>query len=313
MKKTLFAFTAAILGASVFAFDPQPSLKPATVTGEYTKTEYQISEKFGDYYRSPKAKYVHVFDANGRETEICELTNKDVLVDRTSYTYDGNNIVAVTCTDADGKLSWKITTSYDSNGNRTEESEFNAGNNLVNKTIWRINGKQIDESYYNADGALLSKIITKYDDQNRIAEVAQYAAAGYLEEKSVYSYNDAGKLSEIAYFNAKEVQVRKVVFRFDASYQITEEQTYNADNKLSVRVIYKYDDAGNIIKKTSYNVAEKFGTIVNELSGITEYAYGTSNAPANRPSNAAAPATPRSTPTTTTTNSTTNSAVIDAK
>jgi antitoxin component YwqK of YwqJK toxin-antitoxin module len=313
MKKTLFLLTTALLGASVFAFDPAPSIKPAVKTGEYTKTDYQITEKFGDYYRSPRAKFVHVFDANGRETEICELTSKDVLVDKTVYTYEGNNVVAITSTDADGKLAWKMTTAYDANGNKTEESEFNASNNLVNKTIWRINGKQIDESYYNADGALLSKIITKYDDQNRVTEVAQYAAAGFLEEKSIYAYNDAGKLSEISYFNAKDILTRKVVYRFDASYQITEEQTYNADNKLSVRIIYKYDESGNIIKMTKYNVAEKFGTTVNELTGITEYAYGTTNAPSSRPSTASVPGAPRSTPTTTTTNSAVRPAVIDAK
>ena len=86
--------------------------------------------------------------------------------------------------------------------------------------------------------------------------------------------NDAGKLSEISYSTATEPQTKKVVFRFDATYQITEEQTYNSENKLTVRVIYKYDATGNIIKTTTYNVAEKFGTTVNELAGISEYTYG---------------------------------------
>jgi len=309
MKKTIFVLTTALLGASVFAFDPFPSLKPAVPTGEYTKIDYQITEKFGDYYRSPRSKYVHVFGSNGLETEAYELTSKDVVVDKIVYTYEGENVTSVTCTDSDGKLSWKITTLYDSNGNKTEESEFNASNNLVNKTIWRINGKQIDESYYNADGSLLSKIISKYDEQNRVVEIAQYAALGYLEEKQVYSYNDAGKLSEISYTNGLGAQIKKIVFRFDASYQITEKQTYNSDNKLAIRVIYKYDDSRNIIKTTSYNVAEKFGTTVNELSGIAEYSYGTSNAPSSKPTTPSTPSTPRSTPTTTTT----NTSVIDAK
>ena len=309
MKKSLFALATLALGVSVFAFDPAASIKPVSATGEYTKTDYQITEKFGDYYRAPRAKFVHVFDSNGREIEACELTSKDALVDRITYTYEGNNIVSTVCTDSDGKISWKMSAVYDSNGNKVEESEFNSSDNLVNKTIWRINGKQVDESYYNSDGALLSKSITKYDEQNRIAEVAQYHAAGFLEEKSIYSYNDAGKLSEIAYFNGANIQSKKLVYRFDASYQITEAQTYNAANKLIKRVIYKYDDSGNIIKTTSYNVADKFGTTVNELIGIEEYAYGTSNAPASRVTTTSTPSVPKSTPTTTTTNRT----VIDAK
>ena len=273
MKKTLLILATVALSAQVFAFDSEASLKPEGGVGQYTKIEYQITEKFGDYYRSPRAKFVHVFDATGLETEASELTSKDSLVDKITYKYEGNNLVERVCTDADGKITWKITTAYDAEGNKTEESEFNAANTLINKTIWKINGNQIDESYYNADGALLSKIITKTDDQNRIIEVAQYHADGSLDQKAAYTYNDAGKLSEISYSNSADVQTKKVVFRFDASYQITEEQTYNSDNKLIVRVIYKYDASGNIIKTTTYNVAEKFGTTVNELAGIAEYSY----------------------------------------
>ena len=311
MKKILFVFAAAALTAQVFAFDASASFVP-NGSNEYTKTEYQITEKFGDYYRSPRAKYVHVFDSNGREIQSSELTSKDAVVDNITYKYDGSNLVETVCTDGDGKIAWKIATAYDANGNKTEESEFNASNTLVNKTIWKINGAQVEESYYNADGALLSKIITKYDELNRVIEVAQYHAAGFLEEKSVYSYNDAGKLSEISYFNGANIQSKKVVYRFDASYQITEEQTYDATNKLVVRVIYKYDSNGNVIKTTTYKVAEKFGTTVNELAGISEYAYGTNNAPTVRTAATPAPSTPapRSTPTTTTTRTTTS---IDAK
>ncbi|MCR4823087.1 MAG: hypothetical protein K5873_09480 [Treponema sp.] len=277
MKKLLTILAAGVIAAQLFAFDPEVSIKPAGSVSEYTKTDYQITEKFGDYYRSPKAKYVHVFDASGLETESSELTSKDALVDHIAYKYEGNNLVERICTDADGKVSWKMTATYDARGNKIDESEYNSSNNLVNRTIWRINGKQADESYYNADGALLSKIITKYDDQDRVAEVAQYQSSGNLDEKALYTYNDAGKLSEISYSDGKGKQTKKVVYRFDASYQITEEQTYNSENKLIVRVIFKYDDAGNVIKTTTYNVAEKFGTTVNELAGIAEYSYGASS------------------------------------
>lgn len=276
MKRILFAsLAAAALAANLYAFDSEASLSPLGGARQYTKTEYTITEKFGDYYRSPRAKFVHVFDATGRETEASELTNKDALVDRVSYSYDARgNLAQQVCTDADGKIQWKITYAYDANGNKTEESEFNSSDTLVNKTIWKsTDAKQSDESYYNADGALLSKIITKYDDQGRTSEVATYTETGALQQKAAYTYNDAGKLSEIAYSDFLGNATDKKVFRFDASYQITEEQTYNSENKLVERIIYKYDASGNIIKKTSYNVAEKFGTTMNELTGIEEFAW----------------------------------------
>ncbi|MBQ0052725.1 MAG: hypothetical protein KBT11_11785 [Treponema sp.] len=277
MKKSvlLSAVLGAALAANLYAFDTDVSLQLTGSVNEYTKTEYTITEKFGDYYRSPKAKYVHKFNAAGKETEASELTSKDALVDHIVYSYDAaGNLSSQVCTDVDGKIQWKITYAYDASGNKTEESEFNASDALVNKTIWKFTaGKQVEESYYNADGALLSKIITKIDEQGRTSEVCTYRADGNLDEKATYTYNDAGKLSEITFTNVLEIVTKKIVYRFDAAYQITEEQTYNAENKLIVRVIYRYDENGNITKKTTYNVAEKFGTTVNELAGIYEYSY----------------------------------------
>lgn len=274
MKKIGLLLSFAALSASLYAFDTSATLTVKNGTREYTKTTYTITEKFGDYYRSPAAKYVHVFDANGRETESTELTNKDALVDKVTYEYDANGrLTTTTCTDADGKISWKIVTTYDANGNKVDESQYNTGNILANKSIWKHAGSQSEESYYNADGALLSKTIIKYDDKNREAEIVQYSADGNLEEKRVFAYNDADKLSEVTYFNAADAQVKKIVYRFDANYAITEEQTYNAANKVVLRVIYKYDENDNIARTTTYNIAEKFGTTVNELIDIKDYAY----------------------------------------
>ena len=87
MKKTMIFLAVATLSAQIFAFDSEATLKPTTPIGGYTKIDYQITEKFGDYYRSPRAKFVHMFDANGRETEATELTSKDTVVDRITYKY----------------------------------------------------------------------------------------------------------------------------------------------------------------------------------------------------------------------------------
>lgn len=290
MKKTILVVTAAAIAFNLYAFDTASTLKPAVGVKDYTKTDYTITEKFGDYYRSPKAKYVHVFDAAGKHIEATELTSKDALVDRLVYSYDTNGRLTNTISyDSEGKLSWKQTTVYDAAGNKTEESTFNASDMLVNKSIWKIiAGKQSEEAYYNADGVLLGKTITKLDDQGRETEVCVYNADGSLDVKRSYTYNDAGKLSEIAYQKGDGTVAKKVVFRFDEKYSITEEQTYNEANKLCQRVIYKYDNNGNIIRTTTYAVAEKFGTTVNELIGINEYTYNNgakSSAPSVESSN----------------------------
>lgn len=284
MKKTALLFFCAVLAGHLYAFDTEPSLAVKNGTREYTKTTYTISEKFGDYYRSPAAKFVHVFDANGREIESTELTNKDTVVDKVIYEYDANGrLTTTTCVNADGKINWKVVAVYDANGNKTEESQLTADDVLTSKSIWKYTGKQAEEAYYDADGALLNKTITKYDDKNREIEVAVYGANGNLEEKRVLAYNDADKLAEITFFNAADVPFKKIIYRFDAKYAVTEEQTYNAANKLAVRMIYKYDDNGNLFRTTTYNIADKFGTTVNELVDIKEYAYGNTASAASSP------------------------------
>lgn len=275
MKKYLFAAALASLSFQLFAFDPNSVLKTSGKVQSYTKTDYTITEKFGDYYRTPKAKYVHNFDAEGRVVESLEYTNKDVLVDRIVYTYDANgNLTATTGYDADNKLSWKTVSTYDDKNVKTEESEFNSSDILVSRSIWKnVAGKQSDESYYNADGALLGKIITKFDDLNRETEVCNYAAAGTLDVKKVYTYNEAGRLSETAYINSDGIITSRVVIRFDEKYNVTEEQSYNKENKLFKRKIFKYDDKGNVTRTTTYSVSEKFGGTATELIDINEYSY----------------------------------------
>ena len=274
MKKAVLALSIAAIAASVYAFDSEASITTKGTVGSYTKTEYSVTQKFGDYYRSPKAKFTHNFASNGKETDSTELTSRDSVVDTVSYAYTSDGkLASKICTDADGKVQWKFTYAYDVTGNLIDESAYNASDILTDRTIWKYNGKQVDESYYNADGALLGKIITKKDDSGRTSEVAKYDESGWLEVKQVYTYNDAGKLSEVAHLDYAGNQIKRVVYRFDSSYSITEKQTYNMENKLYLREIYKYDSTGNVTKATTYSVADKFGTTVNELVAINEYAY----------------------------------------
>lgn len=274
MKKTAIALSFALVAVNAYAFDPDATLKTVGSIAEYTKTEYSITQKFGDYYRSPKAKFVHSYASNGKEAETSELTTRDSLVDKIVYGYDAQgHVVSKVCTDADGKVSWKVVSAYDKSGNKIDESEYNACDILVNRSIWKFAGKQSEEALYNTDGALLGKTITKFDEMGRKLEVSIYNADGFLDEKQNYTYNDAGKLSEVVHSAPDGKQIKRIVYRFDSSYSVTEKQTYNADNKLSVREIFKYDSTGNVSKATTYSVAEKFGGTVNELTGICEYSY----------------------------------------
>ena len=106
MKKTFIAMTVAALSFNIYAFDPAAAVSLSAPVKDYTKTTYTITEKFGEYYRSPKAIYLHVFDANGRQTETSEFTAKGAVVDRLVFAYDAaGNLTSTTGFDSDGKNS----------------------------------------------------------------------------------------------------------------------------------------------------------------------------------------------------------------
>ena len=91
---------------NIYAFDPAAAVSLSAPVKDYTKTTYTITEKFGEYYRSPKAKYLHVFDANGRQTETSEFTAKGAVVDRLVFAYDAaGNLTSTTGFDSDGKIA----------------------------------------------------------------------------------------------------------------------------------------------------------------------------------------------------------------
>lgn len=273
MKKLIAGTVLALLSGTVFAFD-QSTISPNGGVSSYTKTDYIITSKFGDYFRSPSVKYVHMFNTNGLETECISYSAKDVLIDRIMYDYDtSRNLVSSRFYNASDELQWKTQVEYDSTGKIKEEAEYDASGRLTAKTIYRYNGRETSESLYNGEGALLSRTIKKTNELNRLVEVNKYFDDGSLDVQEVYGYADNGHLVQVEYFDAHKECTGKTIFRYDSAGVLTEEQQLNATKLLVARKIYKSDSMGNPTKVSLYSVAEKFGSIANELQGITEYSY----------------------------------------
>lgn len=273
MKKLVCALTLSILTFATFALDSE-NFVPTGRINSYTKTEYAVTTKFGDFFRSVSAKYVHVFDGSGLEVECSTYNAKDALTDKMTYTYDtSRNRTSQVLTDAAGNTQWKMSFEYLADGKIKALSEYDASGTLVGKTIYKYDALNVTDSYYDGNGALLSRTITTNDSEGRPLIVCEYDADGSLDEKIQYTYLDNGKLSAIEIFNSSGVKTSKLAYRYDASNYVSEVQTYTASGTLIQRDIYKVDAKGNPTKINVYAVAEKFGSTVNELQSITEYAY----------------------------------------
>ena len=274
MKKLLALAMTASLGLSLFAAD---IFTYAPITGSvksYTETNFSIASRFGTLYRTPSSKITHSFDSNNKEVTSSELTPKDAVINTISSSYDSaGKLIEQVCTNADGEIVWKNTYTY-KNGLKVDASELDRKGNLRARTIYTYDNNQLsDESSYDSEGALIWKIIYKYDDNNRLASVNEYNPDGSLSELTSYNYTDAGAIDSISKLDAYVERQTQLVFRYGTNGALNEITTYDDDKQVIKRTLLKYDDKGNVNKVSEYDVAEKFGTTVNELVAMSEFAF----------------------------------------
>ena len=137
---------------------------------------------------------------NGKET-----TRKD------SYTsYDKNaNITAKEDYRKDGTLKHKETAKYDSNGNKLEETMYDAAETQLNPEK-------------------NTKHVSKYNMDDNKTEELEYDASGKLVSKTQYSYNGKGeKILEVT-FDALGKLIKKVVYTYDSKGLRVEKKEYDA-------------------------------------------------------------------------------------
>lgn len=275
MKKFFIASIILAAATSLFAFDDSPFYTPNGGAKSWTETEFSITTKFGDYYRTPVKKYKHSFNNLGQEIESAEYSALDQLVDRILYTYtDDGQISSQSCFDSEGNLFWKINSVFDKNGVKTEENEYDAKGTLLGKTVYEYESpSSTGEAYYNGKGNLIWKNMFKYNENNQLSENSSYFSNGQLDVKKIYKYNDEGLLDEIVSYNSAGNMIVREVYIYNSDQTIGEYAVYGANGKRRARIFYKYDANKNIIKSTSYNIAQKFGTTVNEMIGQSDFSY----------------------------------------
>ena len=272
MKK-LFAFVcAAALCTALFADDIFTFVPVKGKVSKCTQTDYLITSKFGNYYRTPNKKTIHIYDDFGNETSVTESTTKDELLSKLVNTYNSSNqLTEQAAHDSDDNIIWKDVITY-KNNLKADKSEYNKNGDLKSKTIYQYtDGLLTDETDYNADGALMWKTIYTYTD-GIVNVISKYNSKGELDTAETYKYNEDGKLDTIVTTDAFSNETTQIVFRY-ANGQISELLSYNSANKLVNRVLVKYDAAGNVAKISEYEVADKFGTTVNELINMIEYVF----------------------------------------
>ena len=275
MKKVLLSALFVACGFLAFSYDDSPFMKPNGSPKSYTQTEFTITTKFGEYFRTPATKYKHTFNEDGMEIESAEYSATGQLIDKIVYEYaPDNQIASQSCYDANGGLMWKVSATFDKNGKKTEENEYDSKGALLGKTLYKYDGESsIDETYYNSRGDLIWKNTYLYNSENKLAETCAYFSNGSLDIKKVYVYNTSGSLAEINSYNALNELAAREANVYNSDGLLVEHAVYGGDGKRRTRIFYKYDAQKNVAKQTTYNIAQKFGNTVNEMVGQSDFEY----------------------------------------
>lgn len=272
MKKTAFFAIAVLSAFSAFADNFSTGFTPAGNVSSYTKTNYSVTSKFGEYFRSVSEKEIHKF-SKGLETEFSLLNAKDELITKTTYVYDAKKLEGFTYSDIASSAELKTEYEYgvDSKIKSYTVTESDSAN-LSSKTIYKYEGKKVTQSNYDKDGKLYMRIIQTLDDDGIPVQETEYNGDGTFSLSRSYSFTESKKISAIETFDEEGNCTNKVAFRYDANDFLTEIQVYE-NGKIKERRIYKNDALGNPVRISYYDVAEKFGTTVNELSRIEDFSY----------------------------------------
>ncbi len=272
MKKFLAALSVLLAGAASFAFDTA-SYVPKGKVLSYTKINYTIVSRFGEYYRSPALRFVHTF-ADGVEGEAISYDTQNKLVDRMTFEYDETGRRTKTeYFDSHDIPMHRTVTEYDGEGRILSETEFDSLGTLSGKTIYTYAGGKETQSFYDREGALLSRIISRRDEAGRISEINEYFGDGSFEQQEVYSYREDGQIASITVTLGDEGLISSLLYRYSDDGILQEIQTFNAAGAVTRREFYEHDEHGNTTAIKEYEVTKKFGDIANELKSMTTYAY----------------------------------------
>lgn len=274
MKKILSLAVVTCMSLSVFAANISKYIQIEGKVKSLTQTDFSISSKFGNYFRTPSIKITRTYDENGFEIESAEYSTRDVLLNKINSAYDAyGNLTEQSGYNANMELLWKNVVTYKDN-KKVDSSEYDKNNTLKSKTIYTYdNGNLVDETGYNGDGALIWKIVYKYDESGNYSNITQYYPDGSLDEEEVYTYTEDGRIASISTYSSISNQTIQEVFRYTADGQVSEITTYDGEKQITKRILLKYNSEGNLAKLSEYTVSKKFGTTLNELSAMSEYTY----------------------------------------
>lgn len=191
--------------------------------------------------------------------KLTKMTEKHFLIDTSRE--PGDQLV----------LKHYIVTKFNKNGNRVEDLEFDANNNLFKKNSYEnTDGKRQKLVITDAKAKLIKTVIYTYNEKGLLENDQSYDAGGKPEKTLIYVYDDKGLLREnYSYLKAGEFEM-KYSHIYDYKGNIDKTLCFTEGGNLVEERQYKYNENGQVISELVKNE-------LGEILKSTTFQYVTDN------------------------------------
>ncbi len=258
MKYCLFFFIAAIL------FSCQSKKEKATEVAQVNRRVKSVLESIYDpvgnddtFECTPKVSehsFISrlIFNNNGLLYSESKFDSKGNLVLRVIFKYDNKgNAKQLDFYKADGSVSIKITSTFDSSNKLIERMETNAEHQVIGKRVAKpdSNGNRIVTTFKLSKGKFVKILECAFDKMN-FNVLNNYFTNEALERKDIYSYDLNGNRMQASHTFISAGSIQQIESTIETDF--IDSESYQNEEALKKSDMHDYDANGNRIETIQY-------------------------------------------------------------
>jgi hypothetical protein len=187
-------------------------------------------------------------------------------------------------------------TSYDAEGNELEHLQYDQGQRIAAKLVYKYdcNGRLTEVLRYDGGGRLTSRRVPSYNGLGRVAEEATYTAEGNLSGRRSFVYDEDGNTTEDISYDDSGAVTERLGFDYDDQNRVTEWRMYAGSEPshllgtkythlfkaepippgaLETKFVLSYDDSGRVAEAT---LVDAEGSVLESIFFTYEHGKSTS-------------------------------------
>ncbi len=216
-------------------------------------------------YLKGKVKLIRTLKRDRFDTNFSQITN-------IAYNIEGNELEHNDTTLRETELPYRILMRYNERGNKTEEAWYSGGR-LMNKFVYSFDadGYRTEDKEYDSTGKEDEKMIYKYDDNGNLKE-RDFLGDSYTS-KWYEEYDDNRNLLKETWYK-KDSLVHTTIYKYDTKGNMLEDFNFDGNGTRLRSHSYGYDSAGNkIVDSVFYTEGQCVNFPHGNLNELITYKY----------------------------------------